>query len=54
MKAQKLFPFLAIAACSLAAAALRAQETITEGELIRRTQELFDAVVPGDTAPWKK
>jgi hypothetical protein len=54
MKARKLFPFFAIAAGSLAAAALRAQETITEGELIRRTQELFDAVVPGDTAPWKK
>src|SRR5438477_2763631 len=27
---------------------------ITEAELVRRTQELYDAVVPGDQAPWKK
>src|SRR5437868_14335977 len=27
---------------------------ITENELGRRTQELYDAVVPGDQAPWKK
>jgi hypothetical protein len=31
-----------------------AQEGITQEELIRRTQELFDAVVPGDPEPWKK
>ena len=28
--------------------------TMTEAELVRRTQELFDAVVPGNSAPWKK
>ncbi|SDR69635.1 DUF4440 domain-containing protein [Opitutus sp. GAS368] len=33
---------------------LPAQETITEAELVRRTQELFDAVAPGDQGPWKK
>ena len=27
---------------------------MTEGELVRRTQELFDAVVPGNSAPWRK
>jgi hypothetical protein len=27
---------------------------ITQEELIRRTQELFDAVVPGNKEPWKK
>ena len=27
---------------------------ITQEELIRRTQELFDAVVPGNQEPWKK
>src|SRR5438874_5569376 len=27
---------------------------ITENELVRRTQELYDAVVPGNQAPWKK
>ena len=26
---------------------------ISEAELVRRTQELFDAVVPGDQRPWK-
>ncbi len=27
---------------------------ITRDELIRRTQELYDAIVPGNQAPWKK
>lgn len=27
---------------------------ITESELVRRTQELFDAVAPGDRGPWEK
>src|SRR6266404_3015937 len=27
---------------------------ITRDELVRRTQELYDAVVPGNQAPWKK
>jgi hypothetical protein len=27
---------------------------ITQDELVRLTQELYDAVVPGDQAPWKK
>jgi hypothetical protein len=31
-----------------------ADVTITHDELIRRTQELYDAVVPGDQTPWKK
>jgi Domain of unknown function (DUF4440)/Domain of unknown function (DUF3471) len=28
--------------------------TITEQELVRRTQELYDAIVPGNQEPWKK
>lgn len=28
--------------------------SITEQELLRRTQELFDAVAPGNQEPWKK
>ena len=28
--------------------------TITQDELVRRTQELVDAVAPGDQTPWKK
>ena len=27
---------------------------ITQEELVRRTQELYEAVVPGDQTPWKK
>ena len=31
-----------------------AQSTISQEELVRRTQELFDAVAPGDPTPFKK
>jgi hypothetical protein len=34
--------------------ALASDEPITQEELVRRTQELFDAVVPGNREPWKK
>jgi hypothetical protein len=34
--------------------AMGADEKITQDELVRRTQELFDAVVPGNQEPWKK
>jgi hypothetical protein len=34
--------------------ALAGNEPITQEELVRRTQELFDAVVPGNQEPWKK
>jgi len=30
------------------------EPAMTEQELVRRTQELFDAVVPGNQEPWKK
>jgi Domain of unknown function (DUF4440) len=30
------------------------EETITQAELVRRTQELYNAIVPGDQEPWKK
>jgi Domain of unknown function (DUF4440) len=41
---------------SLASIGCRSRENraITQDELIRRTQELMDAVVPGDQEPWKK
>jgi hypothetical protein len=50
------FPMkLAFAALFLAATIARADDVpITQEELIRRTQELYDAVVPGDKSPWKK
>lgn len=31
-----------------------AEETITQDELVRRTQELYDAGVPGSQELWKK
>jgi hypothetical protein len=31
-----------------------ADAPITQDELVHRTQELYDAIVPGDQAPWKK
>jgi hypothetical protein len=34
--------------------ALGVDQPITQEELVRRTQELFDAVVPGNQEPWKK
>lgn len=34
--------------------ASRAEQPVTQEELVRRTQELFDAVVPGNSEPWKK
>jgi hypothetical protein len=34
--------------------AAESDAAITEAELVRRTQELYDAVVPGNQAPWKK
>ena len=33
---------------------IRAEHTDLETELLRHTQELFDAVVPGNPEPWKK
>ncbi len=32
----------------------RKQAAITQGELVRNTQEMFDAVAAGDQAPWQK
>ena len=30
------------------------ETSITQAELIRRTQELYDSIVPGNSEPWKK
>ena len=32
----------------------RKPAAITQSDLVRNTQEMFDAVVPGDQAPWQK
>ena len=34
--------------------ACAADVPITQDELVRRTQELYDAIVPGNQTPWKK
>jgi hypothetical protein len=44
----------AIGLMSLPVASSSPKPGITQDELVRRTQELFDAVAPGDQAPWKK
>src|SRR5437870_8441871 len=51
----KLLAIFLILACgsNLGSAAER-DAAITENELIRRTQELYDAIVPGNQPPWKK
>lgn len=36
------------------ALAYAADVPITQDELVHRTQELYDAIVPGNQAPWKK
>jgi hypothetical protein len=41
---------LLVGACGVA----RAESPITQDELVRRTQELFDAVAVGNQEPWKK
>ena len=49
MKQLALIKFLSAATIVCAA-----DVPITQDELVRRTQELYDAVVPGNQAPWKK
>ena len=49
MKQLALFVFLSATSIVCAADA-----PITEEELVRRTQELYDSLVSGDQAPWKK
>jgi hypothetical protein len=46
--------FLVIGLTSLTLTACKAKNEMTHGELLRRTQELFDSVAGGDQTPWKK
>jgi hypothetical protein len=51
----KLLAIVLVLLCgSNVGSAAQSDAAITESELVRRTQELYDAVVPGDQAPWKK
>jgi len=53
MHIKQILLLAGLIASSLSIAA-GAEETITQDELVRRTQELFDAVVPANPEPWKK
>jgi hypothetical protein len=46
--------FLAIVLVLAVAQLATAEETISEQELLRRSQELFDSLVTGNKEPWKK
>jgi Domain of unknown function (DUF4440)/Domain of unknown function (DUF3471) len=39
---------------SLITSVIAAEPPITEAELVRRTQELYDSIVSGNQTPWKK
>lgn len=45
---------VAIALLALVASSFATEGTIAHEELVRNTQELFDAVAVGDKAPWQK
>jgi len=46
--------FFAIGLTLLALTSCEPKNSITQDELVRRTQELFDSVAKGDQTPWKK
>ncbi|MGH9747949.1 MAG: DUF4440 domain-containing protein [Candidatus Acidiferrales bacterium] len=46
--------WIAIGLAAIALGGCGSRTEITQQELMRRTQELFDAVAPGDSTPWKK
>ena len=45
---------VAIALLALVSCSVATEGTITQDELVRNTQELFDAVAAGDKTPWQK
>ncbi|MGA7107155.1 MAG: DUF4440 domain-containing protein [Terracidiphilus sp.] len=46
--------YLFLAACAVASLAIaQGSPAIKEAELVRRTQQLYDAMPPGDQMPWK-
>jgi hypothetical protein len=47
-----LFMFCSVVALVLSAC--KSRQSLTQQELTRRTQELFDSVAGGDQAPWRK
>lgn len=52
---KKIFAIMLLAGgAALAMHSLADEPTITQDELVRRTQELFDSVVPGNAEPFRK
>src|ERR1043166_5261307 len=54
MKFKFLVALFLAATSAIAWRGVADEPTITQDELVRRTQELFDAIVPGDQEPFKK
>ena len=51
---KSFFTVISLYSSFLLSVALAAGEPITEQELVHRTQELYDSLVSGNQAPWKK
>ena len=50
----KALPLVLLVWLALPLAAPPKTPPITQAELLRRTQELYDSLIPGDQTPWKK
>src|SRR5207253_9366500 len=48
------FAVLCLLSSVLSSLLVAAEPPITEAELVRRTQELYDSIVSGNQTPWKK
>src|ERR1700730_54306 len=51
---RKWIPFILLNSSFILCSVICADAPITEQELVRRTQELYDSLVTGDQTPWKK
>jgi hypothetical protein len=51
---KKIFAIILLAGGAALATSLANEPTITQDELVRCTQELFDSIVPGNQEPFKK
>ncbi len=53
---RSLFVFSVLVTChlSLITSVIAAESAITEQDLVRRTQELYDSIISGNQEPWKK
>ena len=54
MNRSMTLPALALLTISTSSCTSRSRAPITQDDLVRNTQEMFDAVAAGDQAPWRK